>query len=228
MLFSNAIDYLPGQIMFDNIPLKRVHYSKFLGIIIDEDLTWKPHINNVCTIVSRNIGIINKLKLCFPKTTLLTLYYALIYPYLNYGILAWGNACKTLLDRILLLQKKALRIISNTDFRAHTDVLFSSNKLLKIHDIYSLQLGAFMFSLNNDELPLIFNSMFIKNKQYHSYPTRLSGSFHLPKTRTLFANHIFTFTGPKFWNSLPPSLTQIKSSHTFRRRLKKLILEYHT
>ena len=107
MLFSNAIDYLPGQIMFDNIPLKRVHYSKFLGIIIDEDLTWKPHINNVCTIVSRNIGIINKLKLCFPKTTLLTLYYALIYPYLNYGILAWGNACKTLLDRILLLQKKS-------------------------------------------------------------------------------------------------------------------------
>ena len=68
--------------------------------------------------------MINKLKLCFPKTTLLTLYYALIYPYLNYGILTWGYANKTLIDRILLLQKKALRVICNTDYRAHTNDLF--------------------------------------------------------------------------------------------------------
>ena len=225
MLFSNSLDNLPGQIMFDGTSLKRVHNSKFLGIIIDEDLSWKPHVNNVCSIVSRNIGIINKLKQSFPHSILKSLYYAIVYPYLTYGILAWGNANKTLMERILLLQKKALRIICNTDYRAHTSCLFSSSKILKINEIYSLQLGVFMFLLNNHELPCIFDSMFLKNQHFHSYPTRQSGSFHLPRTRTLFANHIFTFTGPKLWNAMPQNLTQLKSVHTFKRNFKRKLLE---
>ena len=97
--------------------------------------------------------MINKLKHCFPQPTLKSLYYAIVYPYLNYGVLAWGSANKTLMDRLLLLQKKALRIICNSDYRAHTDNLFSTNRILRINEIYSLQLGVFMFLLNNNELP---------------------------------------------------------------------------
>ena len=130
MLFSNSLHNLPGHIILDGSTLKRVQSSRFLGITIDEELSWKPHVNNVCNTVSRNIGMINKLKHCFPQPTLKSLYYAIVYPHLNYGVLAWGNAYKTLMDRLLLLQKKALRIISNTDYRAHTDILFSTNRIL--------------------------------------------------------------------------------------------------
>ena len=224
MLFSNSLKNLPGNIIFDETPLKQVQNSKFLGIVIDENLSWKPHVNNVCNIISRNIGMINKLKHFFPQTILKSLYYAIIYPYLSYGILAWGYASRTLTDRILLLQKKALRIICNTDYLAHTEPLFLSNNILKFNEIYSLQLGIFMFLLNNNKLPHIFDTMFQRNQHFHNYPTRQSGSYHLPKTRTLFANHIFTFAGPKLWNSLPPSLTQLKSIHSFKRKLKRSLL----
>ena len=152
------------------------------------------------------------------------LYSSLILPYLNYGILAWGNSNQTLLDRLLLLQKKCLRIICNTDFYSHTDPLFHENKILKVHDIYLFQLGQFMHKYSKNQLPNIFSNMFIKNSTVHQYPTRQSNSLHLPLTRTLFANKLFTFTGPKFWNSLNDSM-KVQSLVTFKYKLKKMLLD---
>ena len=106
MLFSNSISTLPGQVMLNNTVIEKVTQTKFLGVTIDEKLTWKPHTDNICKIISRNIGIINKLKSYFPIRILLTLYSTLILPFLNYGVLAWGNSLITQLQKILLLQKK--------------------------------------------------------------------------------------------------------------------------
>ena len=107
MLFSNSISNLPGNVTFNNIVLDKVDTIKFLGQTIDEILSWKIHIDNISKTISRNIGIINKLKSYFPPSTLLMLYSTMILPYLNYGILAWGNSNKHLMDRLYLLQKKA-------------------------------------------------------------------------------------------------------------------------
>ena len=94
MLFSNSLETLPGDIVFDDTPLEKVLFIKFLGIWVDNKLSWKYHINNICTIISRNIGIINKIKYYLPSSVLVILYSSLILPYLNYGILSWGNSHK--------------------------------------------------------------------------------------------------------------------------------------
>ena len=94
MLFSNSISNLPGNVTFNNTVLEKVDTIKFLGLTIDENLSWKIHINNISKTISRNIGIIYKLKSYFPHSTLLMLYSTMILPYLNYGILAWGNSNK--------------------------------------------------------------------------------------------------------------------------------------
>ena len=99
MLFSNSIDTLPMNIVFDDTPLEAVSFITFLGITVDNKLSWKYHIDNTCKIISRNIGIINKIKYHFSPSSLLMLYSSLILPYLNYGILAWGNTHQTLIDR---------------------------------------------------------------------------------------------------------------------------------
>ena len=95
------------KVILDNVELSRVNKTKFLGVLIDENLTWKDHIDAISKTMSRNIGIINKLKHFVPKRILLSLYYTLVMPYLNYGILAWGNSCKTYLNKLLKLQKRA-------------------------------------------------------------------------------------------------------------------------
>ena len=105
MVFSNSLENLPGEITIDTIALEQVNEIKFLGITLDSKLTWKHHINNISKTISRNIGIINKLKLYLPSSTLLMLYSTLVLPYLNYGILVWGNTHQFLLDKLLLLQE---------------------------------------------------------------------------------------------------------------------------
>ena len=105
MLFSNTLEALPLDIILDDTSLESVSEIKFLGITVDNKLSWKPHIASTCNTISRNIGVINRLKSHIPSSSLLTLYSSLILPYLNYGILAWGNTHKFLLDRLLLLQK---------------------------------------------------------------------------------------------------------------------------
>ena len=122
MIFSNTIDHLPGPIQINGIELECVQSTKFLGIHVDRKLTWKVHINYLRKLLSRNVGVINHVKNTFPLPVLSSLYTNLILPYLNYGILALGNPCKILTDRILILQKRALRIIHNVYFRSHISI----------------------------------------------------------------------------------------------------------
>ena len=227
MLFSNSVENLPRNIILENTVIEVVPTINFLGLTIDNRLSWKPHVDNICRIISRNIGVINKVKFYFPTSTLLMLYSTLILPYLNYGIIAWGNTHSTYLDRILLLQKKALRVICNVSWRSHTDELFFENNILKIHDLYFHHLGQFMYKLNNNSLPLVFDAMFHTNKTIHKYPTRQSNEFHLPLTRTIFAQSVFTSTGPKFWNSLNHNIIGAPSLNTFKAKLKKFLLGFY-
>ena len=143
---------------------------------------------------------------------------------MNYGLLAWGNAHQTILDKLLLLQKKALRIICQAGFRTHTDPLFYENRILKVKDLYFFQLGQFMYNYTYDLLPDIFRSMFMKNRSLHQYPTRHSDEYHLPLLRTSFAQNTFLYEGPKYWNSLFDNLKNAPSLNTFKKRLKSFLL----
>ena len=78
---------------------------------LDSDLLWKNHIDFICHKMSKSIGIIAKLRHYIPRQLLLSIYHTLVTPYLTYGISAWGYCAKTHLNRLLILQKRALRLI---------------------------------------------------------------------------------------------------------------------
>ena len=225
MLFSNTIETLPGHIIFDETPLEKVTLIKFLGVYVDCKLSWKHHITTTCKTISRNIGVINKLKYVLPSSVLLMLYSSLILPYLNYGILVWGNTHQVLLDKLLLLQKKSMRIIFNLHPRTHTDDLFFHNKILKVKDLYLFHLGQLMFNFKTKNLPKIFDQTFNRNDLFHNYPTRRSNEYHLPLFRTILAQNTFVYTGPNYWNNLDNNLKNITSIHSFKNKLKQLLLQ---
>ena len=155
------------------------------------------------------------------------LYSSLVLPYLNYGVLAWGSAVQTKIDKMLLLQKRAIRLICNVSYRAHTDVLFRENRILKITDLYRLQLGCFMYNININATPTVFKGMFQKNNVIHNYSTRQANDFHLPKNRTNFGNKTFKFSGPKLWNSFDDSIKQAPNFNRFKCKLKRMFLEMY-
>ena len=170
--------------------------------------------------MSRNIGIINKLKHFVPKRILLSLYYTLVMPYLNYGILAWGNSCKTYLNKLLKLQKRAVRHICKTSFRHSSIPLFRDLHILNVYNMYNLELGVFMYKYSIDDLPTIFKDYFTKRSQIHNRDTRNMTNYNLRKHRTNFASKGVKTSGPGFWNLYLKKLNCLSMSKHLESNLR--------
>ena len=111
-------------VLYDGVLLKQEKVVKFLGVFIDEHLTWKPHVTYICKKTSKSIGTVFRSRFLLSETTKKSLYYTPIYPYLTYCTTVWSFPYVTNLIRIFLLQKRAVRIITNSDFRTHSEPLF--------------------------------------------------------------------------------------------------------
>ena len=114
----------------------------------------------ICKIVSRNIGILSRLRHFIPSHVLLLLYNSLILPHLSYGILLWGNTHKSSINRLFILQKRAVRLISNSLPRSPSQPLFKKLNLLTAPDLYFQNLGLFMFKYTQNLLPRVFETFF--------------------------------------------------------------------
>ena len=134
MLFSNSPKCTGRKnlIEIDGIIIETVNCTKFLGVIVDNKLTWTQHINELCNKVTKVIGIIRKVRHILNRKTLVNLYYTFIFPYLSYCNIVWGRAANGHLSRICLLQKKILRCIFNVGYREHTAPLFMESKIMTI------------------------------------------------------------------------------------------------
>ena len=97
---------------------------------------WKHHIDTVSLKIRKTVGLLAKLRHFVPRQILLKIYQSLIYPYITYGLAAWGQAAKTHLNKILLLQKRALRIINFSDRRDHVIPLFIDANVLPLNFLY--------------------------------------------------------------------------------------------
>ena len=199
-----------------------------MGVFIDENLNWNEHIRHITTCISRNVGILYKMKNYLPQNTLFMLYNSLILPYVNYCNLVWATISKSRINTIYLLQKKAVRICTGAQYLAHTNPLFKELKTLNVFDINSLQCLVFMYKYKNNLLPQSFHNFFTLNSDIHSYPTRISSDFHLINPKLLIAHKSIRHHGPDLWNSLPESIKSSNSIYSFKRLVKKMLLSEYT
>ena len=139
-----------------DVPLVELDSTKFLGVIISYDLKWNNHIDVVLNKISKNIGIIAKVRHLLPLSHTCTLYRTLVEPYISYCILVWaGHRNRGSLDKILKIQKKYVRLITFSDFRAKSKPLFIQLEMLTVYDMYNrVQLAIFMFKCVNNMMPL--------------------------------------------------------------------------
>ena len=139
-----------------SVDIVKVKEANFLGVILDENLNWKSEISHVANKVAKSIGI-SRCSFFLPKTSLCMLYYSLICPYFYYCNIVWASTYKTNLRRLVILQKRRIRLINKSHFNAHTDPIFKDLGIPKFNDIHLLQLGQFMYSCKNSFLPTRFN-----------------------------------------------------------------------
>ena len=125
------------------------------------------------------------------------------------------------MDKLVKLQKWAIRTISGAHFRSHTNPLFAKHNLLTVNDIYTMELGVFMYKFSNNELPISFKNYFTRRSDIHDYPTRQLHDFSHTKNKKAFSDHSVRTCGPILWNSLPKAMKSSKSIKHFRVQLKR-------
>ena len=146
--------------------------ATFLGLIIDEHLSWKPHCNTLANKISRNCGIMNRVKHLLPESTLKTLFHSLIQSYINYGLLLWGGCPDTTTNRIRQIQKQCIRTIKNAPWRAHTEPRMKQLKILKMDDQFKLQCLIMTHDIIYKNCPDLFCNKFQLNRDQNNYNLR--------------------------------------------------------
>ena len=146
-------------------------------------------------------------------------YNSLILPYLTYCNLIWSNAFESRLNKLVVLQKKAIRIIGKAEYLAHADLLFKQFWLLQINDIGQQQISVFVYKFIRKELPPNFANFFFPTADIHSHFTRHSSGFHISYARTNVRQKSLEIIGPHIWNKFPSDITQSRSLPMLKRKL---------
>ena len=225
ILFSPRTLNTNERLLLNNIPIIRVGQNenekttKFLGLNIDENLTWKRHIEILKSNISRTLFAINRSKNCLPFSALKCLYDTLVHSKLNYAIVAWGNAISV--NKLFLMQKRAVRIIHKKKYRAHTDPLFRQSNILKLQDLYETQVALFMHDNIHNKLPNSFDVLF-QNQNISNIITRQRNlNLFQERPRNKFTSNLPKHKFKKTWNTLSEYHKSVDSRTMFHSSLKK-------
>ena len=160
-----------------------------------------------------------------PRTTLLNIYQSLILPHLTYGLAAWGQAAKTHLKKILVLQKRALRLMYFSEPRAHAVPLFISSKILPLQMLYAEKVSSIMFDVSCMNAPSNICDFFTKANSKHRHETRSSssGNYYVQTSRLNLNQDSFSRFGAKLWNAIPNEFRQL-SKGAFKKNFHDFLL----
>ena len=204
--------------------IAEVSQTKFLGVYIDNKLTWKKHIHYIAGKLSRGIGLVAKARKLLNYDALITLYYSFIYPYLCYCNHVWGSTYVSNLQKLIILQKRIIRMIMGAKPRDHTEPMFLKLGLLKFVDINKYMIAVFMHRNHIAKTPDVFIDYFKKIQDVHHYATRSCSGLYAMQVKTDLGKTSISYIGPIIWNKiLSIGINPDTSECVFSKSLKTCI-----
>jgi hypothetical protein len=168
----------------------------------------------------KSTAVISKIRHFTNLNTRKLLYYSLVYPYLTYGNLIWGNTYKKRIQKLINIQKKIIRLITFKSYTEHTEPLFRNLEILNFENINDYLICLFMFRCYYlENLPEVFSNYFTRNDEIHHYNTRTSSQLHKSYKRTNYAKQTLSDKGVNIWNKLDCNYKNIKSYTTFKKKI---------
>ena len=181
--------------------MKLDKFVNFLGVTIDNNLSWDCHILNLSKKLGRANGIISILRHFVPKKTMLSVYHAIFQSQIMYGCPVWSMTSLKNVNTINLLQKKCIRILNFGPFNCHTNSLFHDNKLLKLNDIVKNEVIKLAYQFKNNALPNDLNCIFQCNENIYNTRNMNHGGLIVPIIKTKsYGDRTLRYTVPRVWN----------------------------
>ena len=214
--------------------LERVHSNhqdkdtrsyKLLGILLDENLNFDQQTTALHAKLKKSIFVVNKVKHFLPQKALKTLYHSLIHSHLNYCPSIYSCTSKSNLDKLFILQKKAIRIITNSPYHAHTEPLFTKLNILPLAKIITSSNLSLMHSTHFSYAPISTRNLWPRNEARNiGIQLRNSNNYSLPKCNYSFFSKFPAYTLPLLWNTYPGTSILQPNKTTFLTSLKNELL----
>lgn len=224
-LFTKKKNCIEPKLEISGIPIDKLEEVKFLGVIVDSNLNFKPHIHQLSVKLAQLSGVIGSIKYILSKPQLVLIYNALILPHLTYCSLIWGLNYHTSLKRLLLLQKRIARHILGLNYRDSVTHRFGDLKILTVYIILKYRAVLFAHKYLNNVLPrALQNILEIRDPVVD---TRNRNMLFIPFTRLNYRKHTVRFSVPEIWNELGQKceLSQNLTISTIKKRTKKYLFE---
>ncbi|MBY0580901.1 MAG: hypothetical protein K2P53_04385 [Rickettsiales bacterium] len=225
---KRKFQYIPKSLpmlYINNMEIERSFTNKLLGVLIDENLSWRDHIKYISNKISRNIGILYKTRQILDKSTQIQLYFAFIHSYLSYGNIVWGSTNKSKLKCLLKQQNHAARIIYFQNRFTNAKPLLRRMRALDIYEINVFKITQFMFQHYLKKTPKVFENIFPKTS--NRYNTRSTGNYKKPFPSSKLTSFAISYRGPMLWNlftSMSCKLREANTSQNFKKNIIELIV----
>src|SRR6218665_3751176 len=153
------------------------------------------------------------------------LYYSLVHPYLIYCNIVWASNYQTRLRRLVILQKRAIRVVAGASYNAHTKQIFKDFSILQIHQINEMQRCEFMFRFENNLLQVAFRDFFTTASDIHMHNTRTKDHYRTDFVRTNSRLFSIKCSGPIAWNNLPSDIRRLPTLYLFKKSVRTFLME---
>ena len=210
-----------GGLRIGGETIRRVEGVRFLGVWVDEGITWKGHIEKVRVKVGQLLGVLGRAPAVLGRRSLQMLYNALVLPHLQYCLMVWGdfhgNHNRQVGDRLLKLQKSLAGLIMGKRGRCHSDPIFAELGMLKIDDLYRQQMRIHAWKFWNGRLPESQANALNKVSDTHGYSTRSARHGISSKAQD---HKSIGYRVPREWESLSQKNREVKSLSGFKKNSK--------
>ena len=223
LLFNNTSKKCNFKVNINGFNIEQSESIKYLGVVLDEKLSWRAHIRSLKSKLSRSCFVLSKLRYYLDVSTLKMVYYSLFYPHIQYCISAWGGAAECYLKQIVSMQKRIVRYVCRVPALTPSNPLFVKTGLLKLNDVFKLQVCKLMQnSMTGFDVE---HKSFTLTSSLHSHNTRFSKklNFITERPRTRLGLNSFRYLGPRFWSSVPENFKNLKKDK-FKCDYKKYLL----
>lgn len=191
---------------------------KYLGLYLDNKLTWKRHVEHINEKINTMIPSIYKVKDIFNFNTKLKIYHAYFLPILTYLIPIWGTGYHQIIHKVQILQNKILKILFNQNYLTHTSTLYEKLGLKQIGTILKVEQSKLIYKILNGKQKT--NSILTFTNSVHNHNTRKCNNIFTNFSRTNLANFNPIKDASKTFNNLPDNLKTINNYVNFKSKLK--------
>jgi len=222
-VFSNRNTKCVQHLLLNGKMICRAPTAKYLGVMVDEKLSWINHIDFICKKISKLNYVFRFLAKYISKAQICQLYYAYIYPHISYAIEIYGTCCKTNMNLLQVKQNNVLRSLMNVNYRHSATDLYNELGLLKVSQIFELHVLTFVYKQRQHLLPTVFDTYYQNTPIVRETRNRGTNILFIEFARTLGGSKAIKIIGAKLWNKLPSHVKEAQSTFGFKKMVKAYI-----